>query len=324
MKAAYIDQPGPAQTIHYGDLPLPAVGQRDVLVQVLAVTVNAVDTYIVSGQFQTPLPCPFIIGRDVAGIVAAVGEAVRRFRPGERVWANNQGYGGRQGTFAEYCSIDEDLLYHLPDQADLYETITVFHSGLTAAVGLAKVQLQFGETVFINGGDGNVGTAILQIARAMGARVIVTSADERKAAWCRQLGADRIINYKTQDVHKVLQEAVPQGVNVYWDTTAHFDAARALAVSARRGRLVVMAGLTQQTTLPVGPFYTRNCTLYGFTVTDATREELGHYAEQINQWVRQGVLKGRIARKLPLSQAAQAYEIYRTEDLVGKLVLAPE
>jgi NADPH2:quinone reductase len=253
-----------------------------------------------------------------------VGDAVRRFRPGDRVWANNQGYDGRQGTFAEYCSIDEDWLYPLPEPADPYETITVLHSGLTAAVGLAKVRLQPGETIFINGGDGNVGTAILQIAGAMGARVVVTSADERKAAWCRELGADLIINYKTQDVEKVLQAAVPQGVNVYWDATGHFDAAQALAVSARRARIVVMAGLTQQTILPVGPFYTHNCTLYGFTVTDATREELGHYAEQINAWVGQGVLKGKIARKLPLSAAAQAYEIYRTEDPVGKLVLTPE
>jgi NADPH:quinone reductase len=88
--------------------------------------------------------------------------------------------------------------------------------------------------------------------------------------------------------------------------------------------MVVMAGLKQQTILPVGPFYTRNCTLYGFTVTDATREELRHYAEQINQWVMKGVLKGKIAQKLPLSQAAKAYEIYEAEDLFGKLVLSPE
>jgi NADPH:quinone reductase len=324
MKAAYIDQPGPDQPIRYGELPLPAVGAHDVLVKVLAVEVNAVDTYIAGGQYHTPLPRPFIIGRDVTGIVAAVGDAVRRFLPGDRVWANNQGYDGRQGTFAEYCSIDEALLYPLPAAADPHETSAVLHSALTAAVGLAKVRLQSGETIFINGGDGNVGTAILQIAGAMGARVIVTSADERKAAWCRELGADLIINYKTQDVEKALQAAVPRGVNVYWDTTSHFDAAQALAVSAHRARMVVMAGLAQQTVFPIGPFYTGNCTLYGFTVTDATREELGHYAEQINAWVGQGILKGKIAHKLPLSEAAKAYEIYRTEDLMGKLVLTPE
>src|SRR5574340_740253 len=117
MKAAYIDQPGPPQNIHYGDLPLPSVGKRDVLVKVLAVDVNAVDTYIESGKFKTPLPFPFIIGRDVTGIVVRAGEEVSRFRAGDRVWANNQGYDGRQGTFAQYCSIDERLLYALPAQA---------------------------------------------------------------------------------------------------------------------------------------------------------------------------------------------------------------
>src|SRR5205807_9028859 len=102
MKAAFINQASSSPHIEYGDLPLPTVGKRDVLVKVLAVDVNPIDTYIVSGQFKTPLPLPFIIGRDVTGIVADVGEEVSQFRRGERVWANNQGYDGRQGTFAQY------------------------------------------------------------------------------------------------------------------------------------------------------------------------------------------------------------------------------
>ncbi|QBD83437.1 NADPH:quinone reductase [Ktedonosporobacter rubrisoli] len=324
MKAAYIEQPGLAQQIRYGDLAMPIVGERDVLVKVLAVTVNAVDTYIRSGQYQIQLPSPFIIGRDLTGVVVEVGPAVTRFQPGEHVWANNQGYDGRQGTFAECCSIDEQLLYHLPAGVDPYEAVTVLHSGLTAVSGLSRVGVQPGETIFVNGGDGSIGSAVLMIAKALGAKVIVTSGDEQKAHWCRELGADHIINYKLQDIHQVLKELVPEGLNIYWDATKRFSARKALEVTAKRGRIVVMAGLNHETVLPVGTFYSRGYTMYGFTVTDASTAELRRYAKQINGWLATGVLHGRIAERLPLEQAAWAHQIYETQNLFGKLVLSPE
>ena len=261
MKAAYIDHPGSPQQIHYGDFPTPIIGKQDILVKTIAVTVNGVDTYIRSGRFQTDMPFPFIIGRDMTGEVVKVGQEVTQFRTGDLVWANNQGYDGRQGTFAEYCCIDEHLLYHLPTGVDPHDAITVLHSGLTAVRGFSKAQLLPGETIFINGGDGSVGTAVLQIAKALGAQVIVTSGDEQKAQWCQQLGADLIINYKTQDVNRAIKDFVCQGVNIYWDITSHFDAEKAMEVIAHRGRLIVMAGISQKTTFPVGQFYLRNCSL---------------------------------------------------------------
>ncbi len=324
MKAAYINHPGSPQQIRYGDFPKPIICKRDILVKVIAVTVNGVDTHIRSGRFQTDMPLPFIIGRDMTGEVIEVGEEVSRFHIGDFVWTNNQGYDGRQGTFAEYCSIDEHFLYHLPVGVDPHEAITVLHSALTAARGFSKAQLEPGETIFINGGDGAVGTAVLQVAKALGGRVIVTSGNEQKASWCQQLGADLIINYKTQDVNQAIKGFSPQGVNVYWDTTMHFDAEKALEVTAHRGRLIVMAGLSQKTTFPVGPFYLRNCSLYGFTVTDSTVDELQLYADQINQWLAKGALKGKIAQKLPHSKAAEAHQIYESKNLFGKLVLSPE
>jgi NADPH:quinone reductase len=324
LNAAYIDHPGTPEQIHYGYLPMPIIGKRDILVKTIAVTVNGVDTYVRSGRFETPLPFPFIIGRDMTGTVVEVGEEVTSFRVGNLVWANNQGYDGRQGTFAEYCCINEHFLYHLPANVDPYDAITVLHSGLTAARGFSKAQLQPGETIFINGGDGAVGTAVLQVAKALGGQVIVTSSDEQKAHWCQQLGADLIINYRTQDVNKAIKDFSAQGVNMYWDTTSHFDAEKALEVIAHRGRLIVMAGISLKTTFPVGPFYLRNCSLYGFTVTDSTTDELQIYADQINQRLAKRILKGRIAQKLTLSQAADAHQIYESKNLFGKLVLAPQ
>jgi NADPH2:quinone reductase len=325
MQAAYIDQLGPPENIRYGELPLPVVRERDVLVKVAAVTVNPIDTYIRSGAYKTPLPLPFIVGRDLTGVVAEIGPEVTRFTPGDRVWANNQGYDGRQGTFAEYVSVDERLLYPLPPGVDLHETVAVLHSALTAVIGLfAKARVQEGETIFVNGGSGNVGTAVLQLAKASGARVIVTAGNEEKIRWCQELGADLVINYKTQDVEQAIRGFASMGVDIYWDATKAPEVERALSVIARRGRLIVMAGLTHRCTLPVGPFYTSNCTLYGFTVTDATVEELGDYAAQINSWLAKGALRAKIAATLPLSKAAEAHRMFETNDLFGKLVLLPE
>jgi NADPH:quinone reductase len=265
------------------------------------------------------------VGRDLTGVVAEIGPEVTRFKPGDRVWANNQGYDGRQGTFAEYVSVDERLLYPLPPGVDLHEAVAVLHSALTAVIGLfAKARVQEGETIFVNGGSGNVGTAVLQLAKASGARVIVTAGSEEKIHWCHELGADLVINYKTQDIEQAIRGFASTGVDIYWDATKAPEVERALSVIARRGRLIVMAGLTHRCTLPVGPFYTSNCTLYGFTVTDATIEELSDYAAQINSWLAKGALRAKIAAKLALSQAAEAHRMFETKDLFGKLVLLPE
>ncbi len=184
MKAAYINELGPPENIKYGDLPEPVVGESDVLVKVAAVTVNPVDTYIRKGIYSVAMKFPFIIGRDMTGVVTAVGAKVTRFQPGDRVWSNCQGYDDRTGTFAEFLSINENRLYALPKGCDMQESVAFLHSALTAVVGLFdRAQLISGETIFINGGSGNVGTAVLQIAKACGARVAVTAGSADKISW---------------------------------------------------------------------------------------------------------------------------------------------
>ena len=114
MKAAYIHKPGPADSIVYGDLPDPKPQATEVLVRVKAVAVNPVDTYIRGGAIQMPLPTPFIVGCDLAGVVEAVGVEVQRFKVGDRVWGSKQGLLGRQGVFAELAAVDESWLYPIP------------------------------------------------------------------------------------------------------------------------------------------------------------------------------------------------------------------
>ena len=114
MKAAFIDQPGPPQSIQFKDMPTPKPKAGQVLVRVGAVAVNPIDTYIRGGMIKMDLPKPYIIGCDLAGTVEAVGPDVKQFKQGDRVWGSNQGLFGRQGTFAEYAAVDEDWLYPTP------------------------------------------------------------------------------------------------------------------------------------------------------------------------------------------------------------------
>jgi len=234
------------------------------------------------------------------------------------------GYAGRQGTFSEYCAIHEDLLYPLPAEADSIESVAVLHSALTAVIGLQfKAGLRSGETVFVNGGDGNVGTAVLQIGKKLGAKVAVTSATEEKAEWCKLLGADAVINYKTEDVAEAVRKFAPNGVNVYWDATRYFDARRAVEAVAQRGRIIFITGAGHETALPVQSFFLHNCTLFGFTVTDATNQELATYASNINHLLASNSLRAKLACRFSLADAAEAHRLSESGGLFGKIVLQP-
>jgi NADPH:quinone reductase len=329
MKAAFIEKPGPPENIRYGDLPEPKVGDSQVLVRVKAVAVNPVDTYIRSGMIKMDLPSPFIIGCDLAGTVERVGSKVARFKQGDRVWGSNQGLLGRQGTFSELAAVDENYLYATPQRVSDEDAAAIALVGITAHLGLTRAALKSGETLFVNGGSGGVGSTVIQMAKAMGARVIATAGSDQKAAACRKLGADVAINYKTENVGEVLKRHMPGGVNVWWETTREPDFETAIGALAFRGRMVIMAGREARPAFPVGPFYTRDCSLHGFVMFMAPPEEQRAAAKEINRWLSEGKLKPKIDRVMPLSEAATAHRVQEENTigkkgtLSGKIVLKP-
>src|SRR6056297_2502344 len=132
MKAAFISQPGPPDSIQIGNLPTPEIDNEQVLISVKAASVNPIDTYIRSGVIEMPLPDPFIPGCDAAGVVEAIGSDVKRFSVGDRVWTTNQGLLGRQGTFAEQIAVDEKWTFALPDEVDFETAAACGLVGVTA------------------------------------------------------------------------------------------------------------------------------------------------------------------------------------------------
>lgn len=322
MRAAFIRATGPADSIMVDELPNPVLSDNQVLVKVQAVAVDPVDTYIRSGRYPIELKFPFIVGRDMVGTVMDIGAKVQRFHPGDRVWCNNQGYDGRQGTFAEYLAVDQHLLYFLPGGAEALNVVASVHSGLTACVGLhGKAQLQKGETLFINGGSGNVGNCAIQLAKHIGARVAVTSGSQRKAEQCQRNGADLVIDYKTRNVSEEIRKFAPDGVNVYWDLAPQPDVVSAVHVLGRRGRIILSSGLNHVSQLQIGQFYTRNCTMYGFTITDLSAGELSDYAIMLNQLFQKNVFNSVISRKMCLDETATAHRLVEESAVDGKIVI---
>ena len=329
MKAAFFEKTGPPEVIQFGDLPEPAPGPNQVLVRVGAVAMNPIDTYIRGGLIKPNLPMPFIPGCDLAGTVEKIGATVKRFKRGDRVWGTNQGLLGRQGTFSEFAAVDEQWLHPTPANITDEEAAAISLVGMTACLGLRRAQVQPGEILFVNGGTGGVGSAVVQIAKALGARIITTAGSEEKVAECRKLGADLAVNYKTEDVDAKIGEFAPNGVNVWWETLREPNFERVVPLLAMRGRMVVMAGRDAKPVFPVGPFYVKDCALHGFAMFNAPADEQRACAEQMNRWLTEGKLRARIDRVLPLSQTVEAHRLQeestvgKKSTLAGKIVLKP-
>lgn len=331
MKAAFIHETGYPECIQYGDLPDPTPSAGQVLVKVGAVSVNPIDTYIRSGVVAMKLPMPFVVGCDLAGTVAAVGDGATRFKAGDRVWGSNQGLLGRQGTFSELAVVDEDWLYPSPDGVADEDVAAIALVGITAHLGLVgRARLQADETVFVNGGAGGVGSMVVQMAKAAGARVFATAGSDERVERCLEFGADVAINYKTRDVEANLVQFAPHGVDVFWETRREPDFDATIGFLGERGRMILMAGREARPALPVGPFYVKECSLHGFVMFKATPDEQRACADDINSWLRTGSLKANIDRVLPLSESAAAHRLQEANTLnyagtlAGKIVLKPD
>ena len=330
MKAAYIHQPGPAESIVYGDLPTPTPAGSQVLVKVGAVAVNPVDTYVRSGAIGFQLPKPFIVGCDLAGTVDSVGPEVKRFKPGDRVWGSNQGLLGRQGTFAEYAAVEECWLYGTPQNVSDRDAAAIALVGITAHLGLFRdARLRRGETLFVHGGSGGVGSCVVQMAKIVGARVMTTAGSDEKAAACRELGADLVVSYKVDDLDAAIRQFAPQGIHVWFETLREQNLEQAIGHLAFRGRLVLMAGRDSRPPFPVGPFYTKDCSVHGFAMFNAPPDEQRRAAEDISRWLAEGKLRPKISRVMRLAETAAAHRLQeestlgKSGALAGKIVLEP-
>ena len=323
MKAAFITRTGGPEEIIFGDLPDPMPGPEQVLVRIRASAINPIDTYIRAGTVAMPLEFPYVVGCDLAGDVVAVGEQVEHLRPGMRVWGSNQGLLGRQGTCAELAAVDERWLYPIPDGVTYREAAAAALVSITAHLGLVtEVGLQPGETIFVNGGSGGVGSAVVQIARGLGGRVIATAGTPEKRQRVEAFGAEVVLDYHRPDLVAAVLAAAPGGVDVHWETRREPDFDTAIAMLADRGRMVVMAGREARPPLPVGPFYVKGCRLVGFVMFKADARQQAAAAVDINRWLARGQLRAPVDRVVTLAHVAEAHAVQEAATVAGSGALA--
>jgi NADPH:quinone reductase-like Zn-dependent oxidoreductase len=294
MRAAYITELGPADAIRVGELPTPVPGPTDVLVRVELVVVDPVDTLVRSGAYRTPTPFPFVVGRDLVGTVAEAGAGAAGFAPGDRVWCNSLGHDGRQGSFAEFAVVPAERLYHLPDGADPVASVAVLHPAATAHLALfrhGRLRPGPGETVYIGGAAGNVGSAATSLTRLGGARVLAGARSE-DAEWCRAAGAAEVLDYRDPDLPDRLRALAPVGI----------------------------AGYAQRLTLPAGSLYTNDRSILGFAISRAAVGDLAEAASTINTQLAAGTLPARVHDIWPLDRAAEAHQAVERR-VRGRIVL---
>ncbi|MBS0300419.1 MAG: zinc-binding dehydrogenase [Proteobacteria bacterium] len=221
MKAVYFSSGGTANVLQYGDIASPGeCGENQILVHIKAAGINPIDCKIRSAPERFPLTFPVIPGCDGAGIITAIGSKVKNFKAGDEVYFSQPGFNNRQGTYAEYVLVDAELAAIKPQTLSFEQAAAAPLVFITAWEALHdRACIANGQTVLIHAGAGGVGHAAIQLAKLAGAQVITTVSSEEKADFARQLGADQIINYRSQDVAaEVLRRTDGKGVDIVFDT----------------------------------------------------------------------------------------------------------
>jgi NADPH:quinone reductase-like Zn-dependent oxidoreductase len=238
MKAFIVDRYGSsADNVRAGEMPAPEVGEHDVLVQIHAAGVNALDAKIRNGEFKLILPYrrPFILGNDVAGVVVRVGDRVRTFSPGDEVYARPD--KKRIGAFAEFIAVNENDLAIKPKRLTMAEAASIPLVGLTAWQALVEIaDVRPGQQVLIHAGSGGVGTFAIQLAKHLGA-VVATTTSTANVDLVKRLGADVVVDYRKDDFEAVLRD-----YDVVLNSLDNKTLEKSLTVLKPGGKLISISG----------------------------------------------------------------------------------
>lgn len=317
MRAIRFHEHGDADVLQLDDdVDEPTADAGEVLVRVRAASINPVDTYFREGSYE-PGGLPWIPGTDVAGEVAAVGDGVDRFNEGDRVFGTGLG-GQRPGTYAEYTTVPEDRLAHLPDGVDYDAGAAVGVAGVTSWRALVDhAALEPAETVLVHGGSGGVGHVAVQVADAAGARVI-TTANPDYASDLESMGADVVLDYARDDLADAIVDAGRPDVVLDHRLDDYLDLD---ATVARTGTRVVGIGNTvpEAGWVNVAAARAKDVQLTLMSMFNTPR--MADHLEKLARFMADGDLTPHVARTYDLADAADAQRDVMQDSFLGKLVL---
>ena len=317
MKAVVLPRFGAPDVFELREMPVPPVGPRQLRVRVHATAVNPLDYQIRRGDYVDYVPLPAIIGHDISGVVEEIGSDVHEFAVGDEVYYTPKIFGGA-GSYAEQHVADVELVGRKPRNLTHLEAASLTLVGGTVwEAFVQRAQLKVGETILIHGGAGGVGTIAIQIAKAIGARVI-TTALARDHEFVRSLGADEAIDFATEDyVEGVARLTGGEGVNVVFDTIGGDTLTRSPLALAAFGRVVSLVDLAQPQNLIEA--WGKNAA-YHFVFTRQNRGKL----DSLTRLVERGLVKPVLGATLPLARMAGAHELLENggaRGLRGKVVI---
>ncbi|HTS23225.1 MAG TPA: NAD(P)H-quinone oxidoreductase [Casimicrobiaceae bacterium] len=324
MRYVAAREPGPPEVLGLAQGPLPEPRRGEVLIRVAYAGVNRPDCLQRAGGYPPPPDASPIIGLEVAGSIAALGEGVREWRIGDVVCALTPG-----GGYAEYCTTPAAFCLPIPEGLSTLEGaslpenyFTVWHNGFERGL------LRSGETLLVHGGSSGIGLTAIQLAKAFGARVITTVGSAEKAEACRRLGADHALDYRQQDfVAEVAAITAKRGCDVILDMVGGDYIEKNLKSLAVEGRLVLIAFLRgSRAEIDWRFVMIRRQTITGSTMRASPNERKAGIARSLRERVwplfEKGTLKPAIYRVFPLAEAAAAHALMESSRHIGKIMLA--
>jgi len=322
MHAWLCDNPIGVEALRWIEMPTPVPGPGQVRIAVRAASLNFPDLLTVQNKYQIKPPLPFVPGSEFSGIVDAVGDGVRQFKPGDRVATI-----GVAGGFATHALVDAANLIPLPPGFDLEDAAAfAFTYGTSHHALMDRAALREGETVLVLGAAGGVGSAAVQIGKAAGARVIAAASSDDKCDFCRTLGADAVINYGRDDLRNAVKTATDgNGADVIYDPVGGTLAEPAFRSIAWRGRyLVVGFAGGPIPALPWNLPLLKGASVVGVYWGEFVRREPKAFQQSMTElfgWYAQSRVKPAIDSRLPMTALPDAYARIATRQVRGKLLL---
>lgn len=326
MKALLVKKFGAPETLALEELPTPVPGAGEVLVDVYAAGVNYPDLLVVGGTYQNLPPLPFTPGKECAGVIKAVGDGVKLFKPGDHVMVQVE-----YGAFTQQIAAKEQNCHKIPDTMDFADAAALGLSYLTAYFALTeRAQLKAGETVLVTGAAGGVGLAAVQVAKALGATVLAAVDTPEKAALAKARGADHVVDTSVADLRNALREQVfavtaKHGADVILDQVGGdvFDAC--MRAVAWCGRIVVIGFVSGRIPeIKAGHILVKNISVIGVQVSDYRDREPDKFRakrQELLDLYSAGKIKPHVMTTYPLKDAAAALNAVKQGKVLGKVVL---
>jgi putative PIG3 family NAD(P)H quinone oxidoreductase len=323
MRAVIASEPGGPEVLTVTELPDPEPGPDEVVVDVAATAVNRADTLQRQGKYPPPPGASDVLGLECSGTVAAVGEGVEAWQVGDEVCALLAG-----GGYAEKVLVRAGQVMPLPQGVDLVTAGALPEVACTVWSNVFMVAgLQPGETLLVHGGAGGIGNLAIQLAKALGARVITTAGSPAKLDLCRELGADVAVSYRDQDfVEEVKAATGGRGADVILDNMGAKYLDRNISALATKGRLVIIGmqgGVKGE--LNIGKLLAKRGAVIATSLRSRPVEEkaaiCAAVAEHVWPLVADGSVRTVVHAKLPLEQAAEAHRLMESGEHVGKIIL---